>query len=117
MKITIKDKTFDLHYTMRMMIIFENITGHSVDFNNMTSINQVTSLFLACILASAKKAKIDLNLSYDEFMDWLDENNGYQMINEFALWLASELEAKYGLLKKEEEKADELPKSGKKAKN
>lgn len=116
MKITIKGQEIELCYTMRMMIIFENITGHSVDFNNMTSLNQATTLFLACIIASAKKAKLNFDITFDEFMDFLDENNGYAMINEFAIWLAGELEAKYGLLKKED-KEDELPKKTKKAEN
>ena len=117
MKIKIKDYQFDLHYTMRMMVIYENITGESVDFTNMESIKQLTTLFLACIIASAKKAKIDLNMSYDDFIDWLDDNGGYVILNEFALWLAAEMDAKYGLLKKEEEKEADLPKSTKKEKN
>lgn len=117
MKVNIKNHEIELHYSMRMMIVFENITGENVDFTNMQSVKQATTLFLACIIASAKKAGIDLNLTYDEFIDWLDDNGGYVLINDFALWLAAELESKYSLLKKEEEKEDDLPKTRKKAKN
>ena len=117
MKITIKGQEIELHYTMRMMVIYENITGESVDFTNMESIKQLTTLFLACIIASAKKAKIDLNITYDDFVDWVDDNGGYVILNDFALWLAAEMDAKYGLLKKEEEKEADLPKSTKKEKN
>lgn len=111
MKVKIHDLELDLHYSMRMMIIYENITGENIDFTNMQSIKQLTSLFLSCILASAKKNKIDLQLTYDEFMDWIDDNGGYKLLNEFATWLAGEIKAKYELLKEEKE---DLPKSTRK---
>ena len=112
MKVTIKGTTFDLHYSIRMMIIYENITGENFDFTNMQSLKQVTTLFLSCILASAKKNGLDLQLTYEDFMDWLDDNGGYELLNEFALWLAKDIEAKYSLLKKEDE--EDLPKSTRK---
>ena len=111
MKVKIHDLELDLNYSMRMMIIYENITGENFDFTNMQSIKQLTSLFLSCILASAKKNKIDLQLTYDEFMDWIDDNGGYKLLNEFATWLAGEIKAKYELLKEEKE---DLPKSTRK---
>ena len=97
---------------MRMMIIYENITGENFDFTNMQSLKQVTTLFLSCILASAKKIGLDLQLTYEDFMDWLDDNGGYELLNEFALWLAKDIEAKYNILKKEEE--EDFPKSTRK---
>ena len=111
MKVKIHDLELEIHYSMRMMIIYENITGENFDFTNMQSIKQLTSLFLSCILASAKKNKIDLQLTYDEFMDWIDDNGGYKLLNEFATWLAGEIKAKYELLKEEKE---DLPKSTRK---
>lgn len=117
MIIKIKDKEIELCYTMRMFIIYENITGENIDFNNMQSLKQVTTLLLACIIASAQKAKKELNLDYSEFMDWLDENGDYSLINDFAIWLAKEIETKVSLLKKEEEQEDDFPKTRKKAKN
>lgn len=112
MKVKIHDINLDLHYSMRMMIIYENITGENFDFTNMQSLKQITTLFLSCILASAKKNKIDLQLTYDEFMDWMDENGGYKILNDFAVWLSKEIETKYSLIK--EDKEDDLPKSTRK---
>lgn len=109
MKVTIKNETIELCYSMRIMIIYENITNESVDFNNMKSIKQLTTLFLATILASAQKNKIDLNLTFDEYADWLDDNGGYVMLNDFAQWLADTIQAKYALLADPEEKEDDLP--------
>lgn len=112
MKVTIKGKTFELHYSMRMMIIYENITGENFDFTNIQSLKQVTTLFLSCILASAKKIGLDLQLTYEDFMDWVDDNGGYELLNKFALWLAKDIKAKYNILKKEEE--EDFPKSTRK---
>ena len=112
MKVKIQNIKLDLTYSMRMMIIYENITGENFDFTNMQSLKQITTLFLSCILASAKKSKIDLQLTYDEFMDWMDENGGYKLLNDFAVWLSKEIEMKYSLIK--EDKEDDLPKSTRK---
>lgn len=112
MKVKIKENEITLHYTMRMYIIYENITGESIDFENMNSAKQLTSLFLACIMASAQKDKIDLKLDYQEFMDFVDDNGGYAILNDFAIWFIDELNNKYSLLK--EEKEDDFPKNKRK---
>ena len=112
MKVKIHNINLDLHYSMRMMIIYENITGENFDFYNMQSLKQISTLFLSCILASAKKDKIDLQLTYDEFMDWMDENGGYNLLKDFAIWLAKEIKTKYSLIK--EDTDDDLPKSTRK---
>ena len=107
MKINIKDQEFELHYTMRMMIIYENITGETMDFDNLASMKQVTTLFLACILASAHKAKANLQLTYDEYIDWLDQNGGYDIVGKFTLWLLDEIKAQYSLKAEELEEEDD----------
>lgn len=111
MKVKIKGEEIELCYSMRLHIIYENITGESVDFTNLTSIKTLTTLLLATIMASAQKNKIELNLTYDEYCDWLDENDGYVVINEFANWLAETIQAKYAMLadNEEENKGDDLP--------
>ena len=115
MKVKILDKEIQLFYTMRMMIIYENITGESVDFMDMKSVKQLSTLLLSCIIASAKKQQIEFNITYDEYADWLDDNGGYVILNDFATWLANEIQTKYSLLAEQKEK-DDFPKSRKKAK-
>lgn len=105
MKIKIKDKELTLHYTIRMMILFENITGENVDFENLKSTKQLTTLLLACILASAHKEKIDLQLTYDEYIDFLDENGQYEILADFYLWLMETAVAEHS--QRSEEKEDE----------
>lgn len=106
MKVKINGKEIELHYSFRIFIIYENITGENVDYSNFQSIKQLTTLFCSCIIASAQKDKIELDLTYDKFMDFLDENGGYQMLNEFTIWFASQVEMNTKLLDKEEEEQD-----------
>lgn len=117
MKIKIQGQELNLHYTFRMHVIYENITGESIDFTNMTSMKQISSMLLACILSSAKKENKDIDITYDAYMDWLDENGGYIILNKFALWLADELKAKYEILSEETEKEEDFPDISKKGKN
>lgn len=103
MKVKIQDKEFDLVYSMRSHIIYENIAGETLDFENFTSMKTVSTFLLACIYAAAQKQEITLNLTYNEYMDWLDENGGYSLLNDFAVWLAEQISAQYNILPKTEE--------------
>ena len=78
MKITIKDKEIELKYTMRSMLMYENITEKSFVPNTMTDI--VTYMY--CVVLSSTK---DYSITYDEFLDYLDEN--IDVVNEFSQWL------------------------------
>lgn len=98
MKINIQGKEIELFYTMRMYIIYENITGESVDFENMKSLKQISTLFLSTIMGSAQKQNIQLDITYNDYMEWLDDNGGYIMINKYATWLQEQMESKYQLL-------------------
>lgn len=103
MKIKILENEIELKYSIRMNIIYENIAGETLDFTNISSIKQISTLMLACIYSSAQIQGITLNLTYDAYMNWLDANGGYQILNEFAIWLADEMMAQYNLLPKTEE--------------
>ena len=118
MKVNILDYEIELKYSMRTAIIYENIAGETLDFSNMSSIKQISTLFLACIYSSAQQQHITLNLTYDNYMDWLDENGGYGKLNEFAFWLADQMAAQMNLLPKtkEDENKEEKPTKELKAK-
>lgn len=119
MKITIKGQEIELFYTYRMHILYENITGESLvtKWNNIVEAGKSAALFYSCIISSAKKQKIDLDLNFQEFMDWLDDNGGYVLISEFIVFISKLMKDKYELTNDEEEKEEDLPKSTKKAKN
>jgi hypothetical protein len=67
MKLTYKEKEYELKYSFRGLMIYENIMKKSFQPQNLTDI---IILFYSTLLAAAK----DEVIKYDEFLDWLDEN-------------------------------------------
>ena len=80
MTIKIKNQEVELRYSMRALFQYENITGQS--FNPKTLQDFCT--FFYCVLVSSNK---DLDLTFDEFVDYLDEDPS--KMSEFASWLNS----------------------------
>lgn len=83
MKITINNKTIELKYTLRSYIIYEKITGKS--FTSL-GVTEVLVYFYSTILASYK----DFNMSFEEFIEWLDNNPN--ILKEFSNWIYSIME-------------------------
>ena len=114
MKIKIKDQELELAYSMRTYILFENIQGQSLSFENLNSYTSLIVLFYSAIVATIQKRKLDISISYDEFIDWLDENNGENMIKEFSNWFTTQLTNNLALQDAEEEKETKGSKKSKK---
>lgn len=114
MKIKIKDQELELAYSMRTYILFENIQGQSLSFENLNSYTSLIVLFYSAIVATIQKRKLDISLNYDEFIDWLDENNGENMIKEFSNWFTTQLTNNLALQDAEQEKETKGSKKSKK---
>lgn len=67
MKLTYKDKTYDLKFGFKAMIVYEKITGST--FNGGTIESLVIALY-SCILAADSEFTEDFTV----FCDWLDDN-------------------------------------------
>ena len=67
MNITIKDNNIEIKQTLRSLLLFENIAGYSYQAKGMNDI----ILFVYCVIVASGKL---YDLSYDEFLDWADEN-------------------------------------------
>jgi len=106
MKITIKDNTFDLIYSIRTNIMYENVIGKSLDYSKLSNVSEATQLFYCNILASMQANKLPLEFGWDEFIEWLDANGGYVFLNDYALWLAKQLEIQAHLIGKQPEKKE-----------
>ena len=114
MKINIKNQELELAYSMRTYILFENIQGQSLSFENLNSYTSLIVLFYSAIVATIQKRKLDISISYDEFIDWLDENNGENMIKEFSNWFTTQLTNNLALQDAEQEKETKGSKKSKK---
>ena len=80
MTITIREKQVEMRYSMRSLFQYETITGQS--FNPKTLQDFCTFFF--CVVCSSNK---DIDLTFDEFVDYLDEDPS--KMNEFAGWLSN----------------------------
>lgn len=97
MEITFNGKTYTLRYSFRALMIYENITNKSF---NPKGLSDVIVFFYAILVSSAK----DTTLSFDDFVEWLDEHP--TAINEFSEWLTSVFNHQAGLVNSDI-KADE----------
>ena len=80
MKLKIKDKEVELKYSIRSLIMFENMAEKS--FTPETLTDMIT--FMYCVVLSSSK---DYSLTFDDFIDAIDENP--DAIKDFSQWLLS----------------------------
>lgn len=79
MTITIDNKEIDLRYSFRALMIYEKIADKS--FTNVSGLTEILIFFYSVILGSDS----EMNLTWDQFIDWLDNNPN--MLTEFTSWL------------------------------
>lgn len=84
MKVNIKGKELDLHYSLRIYLIYETITGNSVSLGQ-SPFNTSVSLFYSAILATMQYNRMNLDLDWDTYIDWLDTQEP-EILNEFSKW-------------------------------
>lgn len=65
MKVTYKGKEYEIKYSFRGLMIYENITQKSFQPQTLTDI---ITLFYSMLIASSNEP-----IDYNEFIDWLDE--------------------------------------------
>lgn len=75
MDITIKEKTYNVKYGFRALLIYENITNESF---KPAGLNSMLILFYSCVMAGNKDATID----FETFVDALDEQP--EKVSEFG---------------------------------
>lgn len=102
MKLKINNEEIELIYSFRSSIYFEQITGHNIDFTNLTA-NDLLSLFYSVLIASLQKAKKPI-ISMLDFMDIIDDNGGDKILLEFSNWYVQILQTQYEILNSEEDK-------------
>lgn len=113
MEITFKGHKLELHYSMRIYIIYENITGSSLDSND-NSYTNLMALVYAALKSTLKYNKLDDNISLDDVIDFVDENDGAVFTARFTQWLEEQVN-RQALAVRELDKVDEdKPESKKK---
>lgn len=79
MEITINDKTVTLKKTFRSVIAYEQATKKTF---NPSTISEMILYFYCVIIAS----DTELEITYDDFLNWLDDNEN--TLKDFTGWLS-----------------------------
>ena len=95
MEIKINDKTIQLKKSFRSLIAYESATGKA--FNPSTITESI--MYFYCVIISSDS---DLELSFDTFMDWLDDNP--MALQEFTEWIVEHNKVDNTLTKKKNTK-------------
>lgn len=94
MTIEIKNNKVELKQTLKSMMIFEKITDKNFDIK---TISDVIIYFYSCVVASKK----DIDITFDEFIEWLDNNqNSFADFNDWLLRTAEQQQQLSGNSKK-----------------
>lgn len=91
MEIIINNKSINLKRTFRSLIAYEQAMGKAF---NPTTITESIMYFYCVIIAS----DTTLELTYDDFINWLDDNP--TALQEFTDWLVKQSEIEGKLTKK-----------------
>jgi hypothetical protein len=78
MQITINKKKITLKYTLRAMMMYENMTQKSFSPNTITDV--IT--FMYCVVIASSK---DYSITFDQFIDYIDEHP--DTMTKFAEWI------------------------------
>lgn len=97
MKLHINDKDVELRWSFRSLLLFENIMQKSFQPKGLTDI--ITYMY--CVIISSDK---DLNLTYDDFLYYLDEHPN--VITDFSVWLQAAVEKNNSLMLNKVSEAD-----------
>lgn len=83
MTININDKDVTLKYSFRAMMIYENIANKSFE---PKGVSEFIIFFYSTVMASDK----ELELTFNEFVEWLDEHP--KELTNFIEWLKATIE-------------------------
>lgn len=101
MKIKFGDKEYELKYTLRAFMFWEQMMGKPFDVRTLTD----TYVLFYCFLLASNKP---FDVNFEEFMDLLDEN--HLAVKDFNEWFARETE-----LQSQTSNPEKSKKGGKKA--
>lgn len=105
MKINIKNRELELHYSLRILINYEEITGKSLDFADLTSISNLIKLYYSAVIASLQYAREPLDITWEDFLDFIDET-GEKGLMDFGNWYANSMTANMDVEKNKKSNKD-----------
>lgn len=99
MKVKIGEREIEMHYSLRMYMLYENIVDKSFNLADLNNYTNILTLFYCAVLSSMQYHKMELDLKSDEFIDWLD-TKGSIVLSEFSTWYFENLKLQDELVDK-----------------
>lgn len=99
MTIKIGEREIEMHYSLRMYMLYENIVDKSFNLADLNNYTNILTLFYCAVLSSMQYHKMELDLKSDEFIDWLD-TKGSIVLSEFSTWYFENLKLQDELVDK-----------------
>lgn len=107
-QISIYGKFVNLEFSVHALLAYEAMTKRPFNpqalehFLQPKSLDEFCKLFYCCVITSEP----DLELTYDEFVDWLDFSP-YQLLSGFRDFVDEAIDAETGFIVRFEEEANE----------
>lgn len=98
MKIKLNDKEIELVYSIRTHYVYEEKYHKTLDYTNLNTLSGISSIFYCNILATFQAKHEPFDLTWDDFIAWLDENGGYPLVYEYISWFNKQLEIQAKLI-------------------
>lgn len=108
MKIKIENQELELHYSIRMSLIYEQIQNKSIDFVNL-KLEDIVILFFTAVVSTLQYNKIANTMKYEDFLNWLDDNGCEKILIEFTNWYVEQVQRQYDLMPESKNKSTEKP--------
>lgn len=113
--VIVGDTEYELHYSFRIYIMYETITGHNLDFGNLNTTDLLVLLY-SSVLATFQYNKVEHTMKYEDFMNMIDDCGGEYLLTSFANWFVKKMQQQAELLQTDNEEKEDKKKSLKKTK-
>ena len=100
MKVKYKDKEIELHYSLRIYMIYENIMGETPAKEDYMTL---VTLMFATLVGTLQRNREPIDIDYQGFLDWIDDNGGIKLLMEFSRWFSDEAMKQMDLIGEPEE--------------
>jgi hypothetical protein len=98
-------KQLDLHYSFRIYMMYETITGKNLNFNALNS-TDLFIIFYATVLSTLQYNKIENSLKYDDMMNMVDDCGGEFVLSLFAEWFVGRMKQQAEMMKEVEDNGE-----------
>lgn len=113
--VIVGDAEYELHYSFRIYIMYETITGHNLDFNNINATDLLLLLY-SSVLSTLQYNKVEHTMKYEDFMNMIDDCGGEYLLTSFANWFINKMKQQAELLQANDEDKEDKKKSLKRTK-